>query len=71
MKRVIIFSVIALLLSNVLITTAYANTTDTKDKTVTGKTDCENTLTQSLTLYKNGTIVAGPISVSNNSKILK
>jgi hypothetical protein len=71
MKRVIIFSIIALLLSNVLITTAYANTTDTKDKKVTGKTDCEKTLTQSLTLYKNGTIVAGPISVSNNSKILK
>lgn len=42
-----------------------------KDITDAEKTDGGNTLTQSLTLYKNGTTVSGPLKSSNNSKILK
>ena len=72
MKRAIIFSIIILLLSNALIITAYAYTTDAKDEKIAKMTDCGETLTQNLTLYKNGTIVAGQIeSVSNTSKILQ
>ena len=69
MKRVIIFSVIALLLSNALITTVYAQTTDAKDKAE--KTDNGKTITQTLTLYKNGTVVTGSVeSGSKNARIL-
>ncbi|KKG12855.1 hypothetical protein [Methanosarcina sp. 2.H.A.1B.4] len=69
MKRVIIFSVITLLLSNALITTVYAQTTDAKDKAE--KTDNGKTITQTLTLYKNGTVVTVPVESGNkNARIL-
>lgn len=70
MKRVIIFSFIALLLSSTLITNVFANATDIKSKATAEKTDSEKTLTQTLTIYKNGTVVAGPIeNLNNNSKV--
>ena len=58
-----------MLLSNSLITTVYAQTTDAKDKAE--KTDNGKTITQTLTLYKNGTVVTGPVeSGSKNARIL-
>jgi hypothetical protein len=70
MKRKIILSIIILLLSNALIMAVYANATNVEDKETADKTDNGKTLTQTLTLYKNGTMVAGPIeSLSNDSKV--
>lgn len=68
MKRAIGFGIVALLLSGALITIAYTQATDTRDKAVTEKTNYEETVVQNLTLRNNGTtmtVYAG--SGSNNS----
>jgi len=68
MKRVIEFSIVALLLSGALIAIAYTHATDTKDKAVTEKTNYGETVAQNSTLYQNGTMVSVSVKGGSNSK---
>lgn len=68
MKRVIEFSIVALLLSGALIAIAYTHAIDTKDKAVTEKTNYGKTVVQNSTLYQNGTMVSVSAKGGSNSK---